>query len=262
MYDWNAKDYAKHSAGQAQWARDLLTRARLTASDRVLDIGCGDGRITAEISRLVPRGEVTGYDLSADMVKHAAETFPLSEYPNLRFMQGDASALPFDGEFTVIYSNAALHWIRNHRPVLAGIARALRPGGRCILEMGGRGNVVDVIQAFEELQRDPRWRHWFEGFESTYGFHGDDDYRVWLREVGLEPEQVQLIDKDMVHADTAAFEGWLRTAWQPYTSPVPPDQRTPLQQAAVQRYLERHPPDDAGRVHVLSVRLQVLASKR
>ncbi len=260
-YDWNAKDYAKNSAGQEQWARELLARAGLTPADRVLDIGCGDGRITAEIARLVPQGAAVGLDLSADMVAHAAASFPPDTYPNLRFTQGNAAALPFDRDFDIVFSNAALHWVRDHRPVVAGIARALRPGGRCILEFGGRGNVVDVIQAFEELQREPRWRGWFEGFESTYGFHGDDDYRVWLREAGLEPEQVQLIDKDMVHADAAAFEGWLRTAWHPYTSPVPPDQRTPLQQAAVQRYLERHPPDDAGRVHVLSVRLQVQARR-
>jgi len=261
MYDWNAKDYAKHSASQEQWARELLERAALTPADHVLDLGCGDGRITAEIAKLVPDGRALGLDLSADMVKHAAEHFPPSLYPNLRFTQGDASALPFDGAFSVVFSNAALHWIRDHRPVLAGIARSLRAGGRIILQMGGRGNSIDVIQVFEELQREPQWRMHFDGFESTYGFHGDDEYREWMQAVGLEAERVELIPRDMVHADAAAFTGWLRTAWHPYTSWVPSGQRTAFIDAAVARYLDRHPPDDAGRVHVLAVRLQVEARR-
>src|SRR5690242_447741 len=216
MYDWNAADYAKHSAGQEQWARELIGQAGLAPDDRVLDIGCGDGRITAAIAQLVPRGTVLGIDLSADMVAHAARHFPASTHPNLAFRQIDARALPFDRAFTFIFSNAVLHWIRDQRPVVAGIARALVPGGRCLLQMGGRGNSAIAIRAFEQVADMPAWRQWYVGFESSYGFHGDDEYRAWLDEAGLIADRVELIDKDMIHADRAAFVGWLRTAWHPY----------------------------------------------
>jgi trans-aconitate 2-methyltransferase len=263
MYQWNASDYARHSAGQEQWARALLARAALVPNDRVLDIGCGDGRTTAVIASQVPEGTVLGIDLSAEMVRHAAEHFPPDKYPNLAFEQADARALPFENAFTLIFSNAVLHWIRDHRPVLAGIARALVPGGRLILEMGGRGNVAGVIRAFEELQQQPQWRHWFVGFESTYGFHGDDDYRGWLKEVGLTAadDRVVLIEKDMVHENRAAFVGWLRTAWHPYTASVPAHAKAALLEATASRYLQEHPADADGRVHVMSIRLQVEARK-
>jgi trans-aconitate 2-methyltransferase len=261
MYQWNASDYARHSAGQEEWARELLAGAALVPDDRVLDVGCGDGRITAGIARLVPEGRVVGVDLSADMVRHAAEHFPPCEYPNLSFRQANASALTFDRDFTLVFSNAALHWIRHHRPIVAGIARALVPGGRCILQMGGRGNAATVIRAFDAVQRLPAWRDWFDGFESSYGFHGDDDYRLWLNEAGLVPDRVALIEKDMVHADREAFVGWLRTAWHPYTSSVPADRRAALVDAVVDRYLDERPPDADGRVHVKMIRLQVEARR-
>lgn len=261
MYQWNATDYARHSAGQEKWAREMLERAALAPDERVLDLGCGDGRITAAIARLVPEGTVLGVDLSPTMVLHATAQFPASEFPNLAFEQMDASALPFDGAFTFIFSNAVLHWIRDHRPVLAGIARALAPGGRCLLQMGGRGNGDDAVRAFTEVCSYAAWQPWYEGFESTYGFHGDDDYRVWLAEAGLIADRVALIEKDMIHADREAFLGWLRTAWHPYTSPVPGDLRPALLDAVTDHYLDQHPPDADGRVHVRMIRLQVEAHR-
>jgi trans-aconitate methyltransferase len=261
MYHWNAADYARHSAGQERWAWELIGKAAFAPDDRVLDVGCGDGRITAVIARLVPEGTVVGMDLSPVMVKHALGQFPASEFPNLTFTEADARALPFERAFTFVFSNAALHWVRDHRPVIAGIARALVPGGRCLLQMGGRGMGADVIRAFNEIARQPAWSRWYDGFESTYGFHGDDDYRVWLAEAGLEAERVELIPKDMVHADRAAFVGWLRTAWHPYTSPVPGERRADLLELVADRYLDAHPPDAEGRVHVVAIRLEVQARR-
>jgi trans-aconitate 2-methyltransferase len=258
-YNWNAADYARHSAGQERWAMELIAKAAFAPDERVLDVGCGDGRITAAIARLVPQGTVLGTDLSPVMIKHAVAQFPTSEFPNLAFREVDARTLRFERAFTFVFSNAVLHWMRDHRPVIAGIARALVPGGRCLLQMGGRGMAADVIRAFTEVARTPAWSPWYEGFESTYGFHGDDDYRVWLAEAGLEADRVELIPKDMVHADRAAFIGWLRTAWHPYTALVPADRRAELLDHAADRYLAAHPPDADGRVHVLAIRLEVQA---
>jgi trans-aconitate methyltransferase len=128
--------------------------------------------------------------------------------------------------------------------------------------MGGRGNGAAVIRAVDAVRDEPAWRRWFVGFESTYGFHGDDDYRAWLPAAGLVADQVALIEKDMVHADAAAFEGWIRTAWHPYTSPIAPEHRPAFLAAVTRKYLESQPPDADGRVHVQMIRLQVEARRR
>jgi trans-aconitate 2-methyltransferase len=260
-YTWNPDDYARHSAGQAHWARELIAQLHLAADDRVLDIGCGDGRTTAALAAAVPQGRVVGVDLSHDFIAYAQQQFPPATHPNLGFRQCDMSALPFTGEFTVAFSNAAMHWVRDHRPVLAGIARALVPGGRCLLQMGGGDNGADVIAAFETCMARPRWAAHYRGFVSSYGFHTPQDYRVWLAEAGLTPVSVELIEKDMVHADATAFAGWLRTAWHPYTSPVPEAGRDDFIAEASQAYLAAHPADAEGKVHVRMVRLQVACTR-
>lgn len=259
MYQWNAEDYARHSSGQEAWARELLASLELSPDDAVLDVGCGDGRITAAIAARVPRGRVVGVDASADMVRHASGRFAAPAHANLRFQQADAAALPFASAFTVVFSNAALHWVRDHGPVIAGIARALRPDGRLLAQMGGAGNVATVIASFEAVAQRARWAPAFEGFQSTYGFHHPRDYERWLRAAGFEVQEARLIPKDMVHPDRGAFVGWLRSAWHPYTSPVDAAERPDLIAEVAEHFLGAHPPDSEGHIHVPTMRLQVRA---
>jgi len=239
----------------------LFTLLAPKPHEHILDIGCGDGRNTAELARMVPQGRVVSVDRSPDMVAYAQEHFPPAHFPNLKFLHADASALPFNSEFDAIFSNAVLHWVLDHRPVLAGIARSLRPGGRCILQMGGRGNGDEVVLAMEESLTDSKWRAEWRPRESHYGFHGVEEYRVWLAEAGLHPDSVELIEKDMVHESREAFVGWLRTAWHPYTTRVPEILREPFLKAVADLYLATHPADSQGQVHVRMMRLQVVAHK-
>jgi trans-aconitate methyltransferase len=259
-HQWNPADYAQHSQGQERWARELLSLMSLRPQESVLDVGCGDGRITAQIAGLVPNGRVVGIDRSAEMIGFAKEHFPAEQLPNLRFLQADASALPFDAEFDAVFSNAVLHWILDHKPVLAGISRSLRPGGRCVLQMGGKGNGADVVRAFDVCLAEAKWQA-AQPSAIPYGFHDAADYCIWLQEAGLQPDSVELIEKDMIHASREAFTGWLRTAWLPYTTRVPDDRRNDLLESVTDCYIRDIPPDGEGRVHVRMIRLQVLAHK-
>ena len=87
---WNAADYAANSTVQQTWARELITKLNLRGDEHVLDIGCGDGKVTAEIARALPRGSVTGADASPQMIEFAKKTFPASAFPNMRFRVMDA----------------------------------------------------------------------------------------------------------------------------------------------------------------------------
>lgn len=260
MYTWNPKDYAQHSSSQEAWARELLTQIELRPDDAVLDIGCGDGRTTAAIAKLVPSGRVVGVDLSPDMVRHA-NTQHGQGADNLRFQQADAAALPFSEEFSVVFSNATLHWVPDQRAAVQGIARALRPGGRVIAQMGGQGNVAEVIAAFERVAAGPRWRSISTFGELPYHFHAPASYDAWLKESGMEVQECRLIPKDMVHDSQDIFIGWLRTAWHPYTANVPLELRDQFLQDTARHYLAGHPLDAQGRIHVAMVRLQVRARK-
>jgi trans-aconitate methyltransferase len=257
MATWNATEYAKNSSEQQKWARELIAKLNLRGEERVLDLGCGDGKVTAEIADQLPRGEVVGVDLSQEMIDFAKHTF---DRPNVSFAQADARALEFDNEFDVIFSNAVLHWIYDHQPVLRGIRRSLKTGGRILLQMGGRGNAAGVLATVNEVTRDPRWAPFFTNFHFRYGFHGPEDYTRWLTDAGFHPQRVELIPKDMTHTTADRFAGWLRSTWMPWTDRVPQAQREEFIAAIVDRYLHAHPPDDVGRVHVAMVRLEVEAT--
>ena len=256
MYTWNPKDYAQHSKTQETWARELLTQINLHPDDIVLD-----GRTTAAIAQSVLRGSVLGIDLSPDMVAHATTQHCPAKTNNLRFTQADAAALPFTSDFTVVFSNATLHWVPDQRAAVQGIARALRPRGRAIAQFGGQGNVADVIASFEQVANAPRWRTIATLGDSPYHFHAATQYEAWLQEAGMEIHECRLIPKPMPHDNAATFVGWLRTAWHPYTAGVPGELREAFLQDVAMDYLDHHPLDSQGRVHVQAVRLQFRAHK-
>ena len=184
MYRWDPEDYRNSSAAQQRMAMELLSGVQLRGDERVLDIGCGDGKITAYIAGLVPRGSVLGIDQSGEMIAFAREAFPPQDHPNLSFDVGDASHLDFSEEFDIVFSNSALHWVLDHGPVLAGIERSLKPGGKIFLQMGGRGNATQTSEALVVLLSQTRWSRYFTDFSFPYGFYAPEEYREWLKQAG------------------------------------------------------------------------------
>lgn len=261
-YQWNAVDYAKSSSVQQQWAHELIRKLELKGKERVLDIGCGDGKVTAEIASCVPNGSVLGVDNSEEMIKLSQSSYPANAFTNLRFQKGDASNLPFNNEFDVIFSNATLHWILDHKPVLQGICKSLKRSGRVLLQMGGRNNAYEVEIIMKILINKEEWSKYFVGFSFSYGFYGPDEYRIWLREAGLNAKRVELIPKDAKHNGRSGFESWVRTTWLPYTHQVPEKERNLFITQLTDDYLKHHPADKDGIVHVNMMRLEVEALKQ
>ncbi|MBS1197665.1 MAG: putative methyltransferase [Proteobacteria bacterium] len=261
MYRWNPEDYARHSSGQEKWAQELIGLLELQPDDTVLDIGCGDGRHTAHIADQLVSGHAVGVDCSADMIRHAHHQHVPGRQGRLCFAVENAASLPFQEEFSLVFSNAALHWVKDHRPVLAGIARALKPGGRAVLQMGGYGNAAEIIAAFDRVRARPEWQNFFVNFELSYGFHRPEDYRPWCAEAGLEAPELCLLPKEMRYADREGLLGWIRTVWQPYTECVPEARREAFIHGAVDEYLLRYPADKDGQTSVRMVRLQARLQK-
>jgi trans-aconitate 2-methyltransferase len=260
-FQWNAGEYAKSSSIQQEWARELIRKLALRGDETLLDIGSGDGKVTAEIAMRLPDGKVVGIDSSEEMVDLAQNKYPPDACVNLQFQLMDAGKLGFDNQFDVVFSNAALHWVFDHRPVLQGIYQGLRHGGRILLQMGGRGNADEVMDVIKKLMIGGEWRKYFDGFKFSYGFHGPDEYRKWLQGAGLDPKRIELIPKDAEHKGRTGLESWIRTTWLPYTYQVPEEKRESFISELADGYLEKHPADKDGVVHVKMVRLEVEAMK-
>jgi trans-aconitate 2-methyltransferase len=258
---WSAADYASNSQVQQTWARELITKLKLKGDERILDVGCGDGKITAEIARAVPRGEAVGVDASPQMIEFASQAFPSNKTSNLEFHVMDARKIQFVRKFDLIFSNAALHWVDDHQAFLAGAASVLESGGRLVVSCGGKGNAHDVFLALRPQMRLARWREFFRKMEAPYFFHSPEEYKKWLPRFGFKSRSIQLAPKDITYEGRAGFATWLRTTWLPYTQRVPENVREEFISAAVERYVARHPIDARGQVHVRMVRLEIDAIK-
>jgi trans-aconitate methyltransferase len=260
-FTWDPADYAASSSSQQAWARELIAKLNLSGTEHILDVGCGDGKVTAELARAASRGSVTGVDSSPDMIRFACHKFPTSALPNLQFRVMDARRIRFHCMFDVIFSNAALHWMDDHQAFLQGASRCLRSGGRLLVSCGGKGNAQDVFVALRSEIRLQRWRQFFRKMARPYFFYRPEEYESWLARAGFGIRSLRLTDKDMVWEGHGGLAAWLRTTWHPYTQRVPEALREQFIAGVAERYLSKHPLDAAGRVHIRMVRLELDAVK-
>jgi trans-aconitate methyltransferase len=258
---WNAADYAANSSVQQTWARELIAKLNLRGDEHILDVGCGDGKVTAEIARVVPRGSVTGADASPQMIEFAKKTFPAEKISNLRFRVMDARKIKFERRFDVVFSNAALHWVDDHEEFLRGAASVLKSGGRLVVSCGGKGNAQDVFVALRPEIWLKRWREFFRRMPKPYFFNAPGDYEKWLPKFGFKISALKLAPKDVTYEGTNGFAAWLRTTWIPYVQRVPEDLREEFIEAVTRRYITKHPPNADGKIHVKMVRLEIDAVK-
>lgn len=255
-FEWNADEYAKYSSGQEKWAKELLAKLKLNGNEALLDLGCGDGKITVEIADMVKNGFVIGVDNSEEMIKLAKERYPAETYSNLSFEVMDAKEIKFNDKFDVVFSNAALHWVDDHRKMLRGINRSLKPGGRFLIQTGGTGNAAAAFEIIELISAINKWAPYLKDATSPYNFLSDKDYEELVPDTGFKPLRIELLKKDMVHEGLEAFKGFIRTTWLPYTQRIPEEKREEFITETAELYIQKYPADEHGNVHIGMVRLE------
>jgi trans-aconitate methyltransferase len=260
-YSWNAVEYTQHSSNQYEWAKELIPKLELKGTESLLDIGCGDGRVTQLLSTYLPHGRVVGVDSSEEMIASARKNFPHCHCPNLTFLKMDARELTFPEEFDVAFSSASLHWIIDHQTVLAGVYDSLDKGGRLLFQMAGKGNAQDIIAVVKEYISEEDCKPYFKNFTFPYGFYEPKQYKVWLQEAGFRPDRVELFPKDMVLQGKEGLIGWIKSVWLPFTERVPASLRDTFVNEIAERYIAAYPLDETGKVHIGMTRLEVQATK-
>lgn len=199
---WDAAQYDAKHAFVYQKAEGLVELLAPQAGERILDVGCGTGALTAEIGR---RGaETLGVDQSEEMISQARKKFPA-----LRFETLDARQLRFNAEFDAVFSNAVLHWIPEAEQVIAGVAQALRSGGRFIAEFGAKENVRRLVEGFYRAFASLEMRE--PAAVSPWFYPSIAEYAVLLERHGLEMRQASLFDRPTILEEGEhGLENWIR----------------------------------------------------
>lgn len=221
MTEWHASDYNRQSSLQQAMAEEQLARLTLEGGERILDVGCGDGRITAEIAARLPRGSALGVDPSQEMIAFASSHFGAPAHANLRFEVGDARRLPYRSEFDLVVSFNALHWVPEQDAALASIRAALKPGGRALLRMvpsGRRESLEDVI---EEVRQRPRWAGSFAGYRRPYLHPSPEEYRTLAERAGFRVARVHVDDKAWDFRTRDGFVAFARATFVEWTQRLP-----------------------------------------
>jgi trans-aconitate 2-methyltransferase len=212
---WDPKRYETSHAFVWERGRDVVDLLAPEAGERILDAGCGTGQLTDEIHRRGAR--VTGADHSPAMLETARRNFP-----RLDFVLADIAALPFRDSFDAVFSNAALHWVRDAARAAASMSASLKPGGRFVAELGGRGNCARVIasarQALREFGVENPPHPWF--------YPSLAEYAALLEQSGFEVTFATLFDRPTPL--DGGLEGWLNMFAGSLLATVPAEDRPRL----------------------------------
>ena len=147
---WDGATYDRISAPQARWGAAVVKRLVLAGDERVLDAGCGSGRVTEVLLERLPRGSVVALDASPDML--AAAERRLAGWDNVELVRADlAQPLPLDAPVDAVLSTATFHWVPDHDALFANLAAVLRPGGQLVAQCWGAGNTASVLEAVREV---------------------------------------------------------------------------------------------------------------
>ena len=261
---WNAADYAANSVVQQTWARELIARLNLRGDEHVLDVGCGDGKVTAEIARAVPRGSrhrrgrLGGNDCFCAKDFSGEANIRIWNFRSWTRGKSEVSSAPVRSRF---FQRGPALGGRSPGDFARRRASVLKPGGRLVVSCGGKGNAQDVFVALRPEMRLKRWRQFFRRMPKPYFFYSPADYEKWLPRSGFKTLNVRLVPKDAIYAGRDGFAAWLRTTWLPYVQRVPENLREEFIAAVADRYVAKHPPDAEGKVHVRMVRLEIDAVK-
>jgi trans-aconitate 2-methyltransferase len=238
MTEWDAAEYNRHSAMQEAMAAEQLALLTLAGAERVLDVGCGDGKVTASIAARVPRGSALGVDPSRDMVAFASRHFGPPAHPNLRFEVGDARALPYRDEFDLVVSFNALHWVPEQAAALRSLRAALRPGGRAVLRFVAAGERESIESVIERVRKSGRWAGYFEGYAKPYAHFTAEEYRGLAEGSGLRVESVAVKTRAWDFGTREAFVGLCRATFVAWTRRVPEAERDAFINEVLDRYRE------------------------
>lgn len=213
MADWDAERYHRVSNPQLEWGRRVLRRLAPQPGERVLDLGCGTGRLTAELVVALGSGTIVAVDRSDAMLREAAAQAPAPAGPHRLhdidlhvrtcFVRADGAALPFADAFDAVLSTATFHWILDHDQLFASIYRALAPGGRLVAQCGGGANLERLLARAHSFRASPEGSPIFDDWRGPWEFADVPTTIERLDRAGftdidvtLEPSEVSFPDRE------------------------------------------------------------------
>lgn len=264
---WNSayltKMYFHNSELQRQWAWELLGKIGIKGTEIILDFGCGDGKITAEIARLVPKGNVIGIDISSNMIRFARIKFPSYAYPNLCFAKSDT--VDFSDSITleksdIICSFCVFHLVPDPLEILKNLKKHLKENGKLILVIPAGKNPAFFQAANTAFEKYSLKAPWAEGASQANPMRTIEGAKETLQKAGFAVVNIEMVDTDNAFIDKEELIDWM-TGTTSANWNIPHDLSQSFFSDLVDKmcYLDHDVFDQEGRLHFKLSRIHIIA---
>ncbi len=204
-FEFDGRKYKKASIHQKEWGNTLISELKLKGNERVLDLGCGDGVLTEQLSLAVPNGEVLGIDASIGMIETAKGIIK----DNMDFQQLDINEINYENEFNVIFSNAALHWVKDHKRLLENAYQALKIQGIILWDFGSSGNCANFIDVISKKITDDKFAGYFKNFEWPWFMPSKPQYEQLISLIGFSDFTIMEMNRDRYFSNAEEMIRWI-----------------------------------------------------
>ncbi len=256
-FEFDGNKYKIASLHQKEWGNSLISELRLKGNERVLDLGCGDGVLTEQLSLAVPNGTVLGIDASRGMI----ETAKGIRKDNIEFQQMDINEIKYQNEFDLIFSNAALHWVKDHKRLLQNAYRALKREGVLLWDFGGAGNCAHFIDVIRAKIEDGKFAGYFSNFEWPWFMPSKLQYENLVASVGFSDVSIMEVNRDRYFSNEEELIRWIeQPCIVPFLACVPDQVKAGFRDEVIAEMIKRTRQPDGTYFETFS-RLKVYAER-
>ncbi|MBN1216029.1 MAG: methyltransferase domain-containing protein [Candidatus Lokiarchaeota archaeon] len=237
-YKWDADLYQNYSSGQFKLGIMAIDRLKPLESDQILEIGCGNGLLTIELAKKIPNGLITAIEISKDMIDLAKKNIKQQGIKNIDIINMNAINLNFKNKFDSVFSNSAIHWIKNQELLYQLIYDSLKPNGKIMIQTALRQEslFLNLIKNFPNNQKyqkyiknklDFPWRHLSE-----------KEIKTKLHDIGFKNINVEILKFKYKFNDLSGLKGFCKAApLVPYLNILPDDLKEPYVNEFCNTYL-------------------------
>lgn len=220
--EWNATAYHRVSGPQVGWGQKVLSRLTVRGDERVIDAGCGTGRLTAELLQRLPDGRLLAIDRSWNMLVTARANLRPEFGARIGFAQVALPAMPVAGWADLVFSTATFHWIPDHAALFAGIFTALRPGGRLFAQCGGGPNLHHAHELAERVMHREPFAAYFSDWPGPWNFAYAEDSHARLAAAGFTDIRASLEEAPTTLVDEQSYREFVTTViYHPHLARLP-----------------------------------------